>query len=176
MIMLSILKIKKLFSELNHELLKGNIKGEIGICGGAVMCLVFQAREATKDIDGIFKPTQEIREAAKRVARKNGLAEDWLNDAAKAYFHVDPPKETVLEFSNLRVWAPMADYMLAMKAISARFDSKDKDDVIFLIKYLNLKNPEDVFGVITKYYPQSKIPAKTQFFIDEIFEGSESCI
>lgn len=174
--MLSVSNIKKLFRALNDELKKSDVIGEIGICGGAVMCLVFQAREATKDIDGIFKPVKEIREAAKRVAHQNSLPEDWLNDAAKAYFHIDPPKESVLEFSHLRVWAPRADYMLAMKATSARFDSKDKDDVIFLIKYLNLKNAKGVFTILEKYYPRSQIPAKTQFFIEELFEDVRNCV
>ena len=129
--MLTINEIKKLFHDLNASLCKQGVIGEIGICGGAVMCLVFNARQSTKDIDAIFSPTQEIRKAAKQVAIKNGIDESWLNDAAKAYFHVDPPKEDVFSLSNLKVWAPQADYMLAMKAISARFDSHDKDDLIF---------------------------------------------
>lgn len=161
-------KIKTLFSLLNDELKKQNVKGELGICGGAVMCLVFQTRQATKDIDGIFEPTKEIRRAIKKIARKNGLAEDWLNDAAKVFFHACPPREDVLEFSNLRIWAPRADYMLAMKAISARFDSKDRDDLKFLLEYLELKNPEDVFQIIAKYYPDEQIPAKTQFLVEEL--------
>ena len=169
--MLSIKEIKNLFNQLNKELKKKDVTGEIGICGGAVMCLVFNARKATKDIDGIFVPTKEIRDAVSKIARNNGINENWLNDAAKAYFHVDPPKEDVLSLSNLRVWAPLADYMLAMKAISARFDSHDKDDLIFLIRYLELKDTESVFEIINKYYPKQKIPPKTQFLIEEVFEG-----
>ena len=166
--MLDISLIKKLLRALNEELKKAGVIGEIGICGGSVMCLVFQSRKATKDIDGIFEPTREMRKASLRVAHQFGLAEDWLNDAAKAYFHVDPPKEEVLNLSNLRVWAPKADYMLAMKCISARFDSHDKEDVEFLLQYLKLKKPDQVFEVIEKYYPKSKIPAKTKFLIEEL--------
>lgn len=168
--MLDVQLIKKLFKELNKELAKTDVMGEIGICGGAVMCLVFHARKATKDIDGIFAPTQEIRKAAKKVAHLNAINEDWLNDAAKAYFHIDPPKEDVMQLSNLRVWAPRADYMLAMKAISARFDTHDKDDIIFLIKYLSLNTSDEVLDLINQYYPKNKIPAKTQFLIEELFE------
>jgi len=168
--MLNITTIKKLFAALNDELSKMKIQGEVGICGGAVMCLVFQARQATKDIDGIFEPSQEIRKAAQRVAKTFGLGEDWLNDAAKGYFHIDPPRERVLEFSHLRIWAPKADYMLAMKCISARFDTHDKDDVLFLIDYLELKSTEEVFSIIQKYYPSQKIPPKTHFLIEEIYE------
>lgn len=166
--MLDIPKIKRLFRALNEALKELGVIGEIGICGGAVMCLVYQSRKATKDIDGIFKPTQEIRKAAKKVARRFGLKENWLNDAAKSYFHVDPPREKVLNCSNLRVWAPSADYLLAMKCIAARFDTHDKEDVLFLIRYLRLKTAEQVFQIIEKYYPHSRVPAKTKFFVEEL--------
>lgn len=167
--MLTISLIKKLFRALNDELAKMNAKGEIGICGGAVMCLVFQARKATKDIDGIFQPTREIRKAAKKVAHQFGLSEKWLNDAAKAYFHVDPQREPVMELSNLRVWAPRADYMLAMKCLSARFDTHDKEDLEFLVRYLDLKSAPQIFEIISRYYPNEQIPAKTKFFVEELF-------
>lgn len=168
--MLTTSQIKKLFKLLNEELKKMDARGEIGICGGAVMCLVFKAREVTKDIDAIFAPTKEIRRAAQKVAEAFGLAKDWLNDAAKAYFHVDPPQEEVMEFSHLRIWAPRADYMLAMKCISARFDTHDKDDIEFLIQYLHLKTPAEVFEIILKYYPQSQVPPKSKFLIEELME------
>ena len=76
-------QIKDLFRALNRELARMDVVGEVGICGGAVMCLVFQARRATKDVDGIFHPTGEIREAARRVADERGIPRDWLNDAAR---------------------------------------------------------------------------------------------
>lgn len=166
--MLDIATIKKLFKALNAELAGKKVIGEVGICGGAVMCLVYQARKATKDIDAVFDPTQAIRKASFVVAAKFGINKDWLNDAAKGYFHADPPREDVLEYSNLRVWAPRADYMLAMKCISARFDSFDRSDVEFLIHYLGLQRPEEVFQIIARYYPHDKVPPKTQFLIEEL--------
>ena len=60
--------------------------------------------------------------------------------------------------------------MLAMKCISARWDSNDKEDVIFLIKYLEIKTLEEVFKIIDSYYPRSTVPSKTKFFIEEVIE------
>ncbi len=168
--MLDASEIRKLLKSLNEELKQMKVKGEIGLCGGAVMCLVFQARKATKDIDGIFEPTQEIRKASQKVAQRFGLDENWLNDAAKGFFEVHPPQEEVLEFSHLRIWAPRADYMLAMKCISARFDSHDRDDVVFLIRYLKLNKPLQIFKLIEKYYPHQRIPPKTKFLVEELLE------
>ena len=167
--MLDIQTIKKLFQALNRELKKKDVIGEIGLCGGAVMCLVFKARKATKDIDAIFEPTKEIREAGKKVADEFGLSEDWLNDAAKGFFLTDPPKQDVLSYSHLRIWAPTAEYMLAMKCVSARFDTFDRDDVVFLIKHLGLESYQEVSKTILKFYPNEMIPPKTRFLIEEIF-------
>ena len=162
--------IKKLFHALNEELRTVDAIGEVGICGGAVMCLVFNARNSTKDVDGIFKPTKEIREAALRVAKSHAIEDDWLNDAAKGYFLSHPPTVDVLNLSNLRVWAPITEYMLAMKCISARFDTHDGDDVRFLVNHLALKSPDETFRIIEEYYPRKHIPPKAQFFIEELFE------
>lgn len=160
--------ITNAFSELNKSLKEKKVKGEILLCGGAVMCLVFNARDSTKDIDGIFEPTATMRESAKDVAKKLGLPKDWLNDGAKSFFSPRLQKVLVREWSNLCVYAPTPDYMLAMKCISARFDSQDKDDVIFLIKYLRLEKPKEVFKIIETYYPKNQIPPKTQFLIEEV--------
>jgi len=156
--------IRALFVALNDEL-------AAGLCGGAVMCLVFQARSSTKDVDAVFEPTREIREAAAVVARDFGIAEDWLNDAAKGFFLSDPQQHEVMELPNLRVWAPAADYMLAMKCVSARFDSHDRGDVEFLVRHLELQSPAAVFEVICRYYPRERVPAKTAFFVEEILQG-----
>jgi hypothetical protein len=77
-------------------------------------------------------------------------------------------KQEVLSLSNLRVWAPEPRYMLAMKCISARWDSSDRDDVRFLLKFLGLNHPKDVFTIIESYYPNSRIPQKTQFLLEEL--------
>jgi hypothetical protein len=138
------------------------------------MCLVFKARASTKDVDAIFAPTQVLRESAKKVARRLRVPEDWLNDAAKGYFVSDPPRQTVLELSNLRVWAPTADYMLAMKCVSARFDTHDRDDVVFLMRHLGLKTAKGVFEIVCRYYPKERVPEKTRLLIEEIIEGDEA--
>ena len=72
-------EITKYLGELNDELRLMDIKGEVSLFGGAVMCLAYDARAATKDVDAIFKPTAEIRDAIKIVAERNNLLDDWMN-------------------------------------------------------------------------------------------------
>ena len=172
--MLTVEKIRQLLDALNTELAKKGVTGEVGLCGGAVMCLVFKTRCSTRDIDGIFAPASEMREAIGTVGRKLGVAEDWLNDAAKGFFPGDPPKEDVIGLSHLRVWAPTAEYMLAMKCISARYDTYDKDDLVFLINHLKLKSANEVFDIVLKYYPEHSVPVKTRFFVEELLQRPEA--
>jgi hypothetical protein len=57
-----------------------------------------------------------------------------------------------------------------MKAIAARFDSNDASDLRTLIRHLGLRRVQQVLEVVERYYPRNQIPAKTQFFLEEVFE------
>ena len=166
-------EIELYLNQLNDELAKMNVKGEICLYGGAVMCLAYDARPSTKDVDAVFKPTREIRDIIKRIAEANNLREDWLNDAVKGFI-VTHPQRILFNLSHLKVYIPEPDYLLAMKTLSARIDSTDKADVIFLIKLLNIKTPKKVFSILEKYYPNQRIKPASQFFIEELFDNVES--
>jgi len=164
-------QILKLLKELGMRLVEQGIDGEIGIVGGAAMVLAFDARAATTDIDAIFKPSDIIRKVAHKIAQENKLPPDWLNDGVKGFLPGNPHKKiTILNMPGLRVWVPEVEYMLAMKAMSARADTKDKDDLLLLIQKLKLKSSKSVLVIVEKYYPSHKIPAKVQFFVEELFE------
>jgi hypothetical protein len=137
--------------------------------GGAVMCLVYNARPSTKDIDGIFEPTKIIRNLVRQISEEKNISPDWLNDAAKGYITKNFDRVGILNLSNLRVWAPESRYTLAMKCLSARWDSHDKTDVMFLVKHLKMKSAKEVFKIIEAFFPKKQIPLKTQFLIEELF-------
>lgn len=162
-------EITQYLQELNDELRHLDIKGEVSLFGGAVMCLVYDARPATKDVDAIFRPTTEIRDAAAKIAGRHGLNADWLNDAVKGYW-VEHESKILFSFSNLEVFVPEPDYLLAMKAIAARGESYDAHDVRLLIKELGMTSPAQVLAIVEKYYPKNRIAPKTQYFIEELFE------
>lgn len=141
--------------------------------GGAVMCLVFDARPSTKDVDAVFYPAEVIRKVAMEIADEYELAEDWLNDGVKGFL-VDHPQQVFLNLSNLVVMVAESEYMLAMKSLSARIDGTDSKDIEFLVKALNIRSVEEVFNVIEKYYPRKNIKPATQFFLEELFNEMQN--
>ena len=50
-----------------------------------VMVLAFNARLSTKDVDGVFRPAEPIRELARRIAEEQHLPVHWLNDGVKGF-------------------------------------------------------------------------------------------
>ena len=162
-------EITQYLSELNDELHLMDIRGEVSLYGGAVMCLAFKARPATKDVDAIFEPISEIRNAAHRIAERHDLRLDWLNLAVKM-FVVEHSRQVLYEFSNLRVTIPDADYLLAMKMLALRTDTEDESDATFLIDRLGLKSPAEVIEIVEEYYPQKHVKPETVLWLENFFQ------
>jgi hypothetical protein len=169
--------ILRALQRLSDELADRGVTGEICLFGGTAMVLGFTARVSTKDVDAIFQPTQVIRELAGRIAVELGLPTDWLNDGVKGF--VSARHETTTgnlpQFPSLRLTMPVPEYLLAMKSMAARIASaagepSDVADIRFLIRYLNLQSAEAVLDVVGQYYPANRIPPKTQFLVEGLFE------
>jgi hypothetical protein len=162
---------------LSDELGRRSLTGELCLFGGTVMVLAFNARIATKDVDALFKPAREIREAAAGIAEQLGLPSDWLNDGVKGFIS---SRHEVLEgnlpqFKNLRLTMPTPEYLLAMKCMAGRIgtvagESSDVPDIVFLIRQLNLKSAKEVLDLVSRYYPANQIAVKTQYLVEGLFE------
>ena len=163
-------EIRRLLERLNDALRKDQTKGELYLVGGAVMCLVYDTRRSTKDLDGYFKPAQAIRIAAKHVAAVAGIPDDWLNDAVKGFLSDKGDFTGFLELSNLRVMTAAPEYLLAMKCLAMRLGAEfhDEEDIRFLIRYLNLSDYDAVLEIVTRYYSLERVPQKTLDALEEI--------
>lgn len=162
--------ILDLFGLLNEDLAGSDTIGELHVVGGAVMCLALNARDSTHDVDALFEPAKAVREAAKRVAARAGVAEDWLNDAVKGFLGPQNAFDPFLELSNLRVFVAEPHYLLAMKCASMRLGAEfhDLEDVRYLLRHLDIRSASDAIAVVEKYLPAKKIPPKTRYVLEEI--------
>jgi hypothetical protein len=161
--MLSRSTILTALTQLSEELGRKGVLGEIDIVGGTAMVLAFNARSSTKDVDAIFEPAAGVRAAAAVVAANMDLPADWLNDSGSA-----------LDLPNLRVQAPAAEYMLAMKVLAARTGAGsaqgDAGDIVFLIRLLGLRDAGAVMDIVRRYFDPSRILPRSVYLLDEILE------
>ncbi|MCB0310776.1 MAG: hypothetical protein KDD42_06060 [Bdellovibrionales bacterium] len=168
--MLSKKQILKLFEKLNQKLSDHEVKGEIYLLGGAVMCLASNARASTKDLDAVFSPKSKIRELALEIAREEKLPQDWLTDSVKEFLSENASFETYLNLSNLSILVASAEYILAMKCLSMRIglEFHDEQDVRYLLRYLNIDSCKEALLTIERYYPLEQLPQKSFYALEEI--------
>ncbi|MDR1061597.1 MAG: hypothetical protein LBL83_10420 [Clostridiales bacterium] len=163
-------QILKYLRQLGGELDALGMRGEILLTGGAAMCLVHEARDMTKDIDALYEPKEEINQLAAKIAEREGLSADWLNDSVKGFVGANAPVEDFISFQGLQIQTVSAEYLLAMKMMSARFGEKDSEDIVFLMKKLGVATSEQATGILLSFFPPNQILPKTQYIIEEIVD------
>jgi len=166
--------IRRLLELLNEELRQSATHGELYLVGGAVMCLAYDARPSTADVDGYFRPAAEVRKAAARAATRHSLPPDWLNDAVKGYLSPDGDFAPFLELDHLRVMVAGPEYLLAMKCLAMRIGAEfhDEDDVRYLLRHLDVRSYEQALGILGKYYPIERFPQKTLYALEELLPST----
>ena len=162
--------IRRLFALLNEELRNSATQGELFLAGGAVMCLAYAVRPSTQDVDAVFRPSAEVREAAARVGARAGLRQDWLNDGVKGFMSAHGDFAPFLELDHLHVMVAQPAYMLAMKCLAMRIGAEfhDEEDVRYLLRHLDIRSYDNALAVIEKYYPLERFPTKTLYALGEL--------
>lgn len=163
--------IERNLRSVGEELNRRGLMGEIVIVGGAFMLLVIENRETTRDVDAYFSGDPgAIRDAARIVAEREGLPNDWLNDAVKGFFYREPPTQLWGEYRGLRVYVASAEYVFAMKAVAGR--PEDEIDLRALKERLELENPERALAIVADFVPERLLTARTRFLIESLFEDA----
>lgn len=163
-------RILELFAELDAELSQAGTRGDLFIVGGAAMAVAYDARPSTRDVDGIWHPSREVREAAARVAaRHDDVDADWLNDGAKGFLPGEDlgAKPVVYEGEHLTVSAGSPEYLLATKLLASRV-SRDEDDILLLYRLCGLTTVDEGLDLLERFYPGRPIEAKVRFFLEEL--------
>ncbi len=109
---------------------------ELVLVGGALMVLVYEARESTWDVDAIIlapPSASEVRALAEIIAAERNWPADWLNDGAKGYLIGLSSGPIVFSAPGITVRSPSTGQLLAMK-LSAWRDDVDIADAARLMR------------------------------------------
>lgn len=164
-------RLETLFDEVDLELGDGE-PVRVVACGGAVMVFKYDIRR-TNDVDVISEPFPlELRQATETVARRRGLAQGWMNDAAKISVpRLAPRLETIYQGRRLEVLSPGPHFLLAMKLAAGR--DRDLPDAAMLIDEIGFADAEDVLDLIEEAWGHTQLSIAVEYFAREAFEMAQ---
>jgi hypothetical protein len=154
------------------------VKATILLLGGALMITQIGNRKSTQDIDVVIATNdpatyRAVQQAAKLVMQEKKLPPGWLNDDVTIVVdQVGKPRSPKYwkNFSNLAVYIPEFEYILALKLFSGR--RRDTSDIIALARRLQIDTREDAWTVVKSYIPAMQLTMRytyTQQAIDRCF-------
>lgn len=134
------------------------------------MALAYNARRATRDVDGVFEPKTAVYHAAAVVGAHHHLPPGWLNDSVKGLLPgADPDAVDLFEGPGISVSVPSPRYLLALKVAAARVD-RDADDIRLLAHICGLHSSAQILDVTEQIIGAERpLEPKVQFLIDEMF-------
>jgi len=164
--------IKKALKTLNKELKAKKVTDVIYTLGGAALYLMGHDERATADVDDLREVMAgSIFECSKRVAKKLGISEFWLNTGAAGlvkYFDKDWKTKTKLVYSasNLKVYAVDRQTLINTKLAAAcqRPQGGDFNDLEWL-------KPKKQEFKLAKKYVKKNYPDTPNDMIDAFIEA-----
>lgn len=111
---------------------------EIILIGGAAILANYGFRESTYDMDALISATSAMRDAINHVGDEYGLPNGWLNeDFVKTKSYTPKLRQYSVHYKEfgriLEIRTIRAEYLLAMKMVSARDYKNDLSDIVGII-------------------------------------------
>jgi hypothetical protein len=151
---------------------------DMAVYGGAALALVFDLRQATRDVDAVVHGAPDfLRRAVAEVADEEGWPVDWLNDGVKGFLsHVEQLQALNLFQASteggVRLYVPVPEYLFAMKCMAMRPEgiegSRDIADIEALADHAGIADVAGALSLVEAFYPSAHIPPKVRFGVEEI--------
>lgn len=148
-------------------------KSRIYIVGGAALMLGFGARDATKDVDAVVTPRDEITSVVVEIARRRGLTDDWLNSAAAMYvpsWPDDPNPRVIIATERVEISIASAEMLLAMKIHASR-GRQDIDDLRFLLAEVGISYYGDAVAHFEYFYGGEPLKERASKLLHAILDA-----
>ena len=171
------------FDDLGAAALARSEKLELAVYGGSALLLASNFRYATEDVDvedaTVDRPDW-LRVELEAIARRNGWADDWLNDAVSVHLSPEASRSTDhVPFGSfprgigpygLDVLVPTPEYMLALKLKAMRVldpvkGAQEAGDIANLMRVAGVSSPDDAVAILGRYFPRSASSPEKQLFL-----------
>ncbi len=161
--------------ELVRELRARKVRGEIRIVGGAALSLSYFDRDVTQDIDVINVrggDNEAIAEAARSVASKLGLNDNWLNfevnqiDALPTLGQ-EVEWRTIYSSPEVTIQVASAEALLAMK-LRANRPGRDVNDIRALLALVGITDIQSSETLYESFYPGDVLPDRAIQILDNL--------
>lgn len=169
-------EIVEAFSRLGELAAQQGEHIELLAMGGAVMVLLYHARQSTHDVDIFIQHPPEartVRDWARRVAQEREWPEDWLNDGAKGFLVELSQGPIIFTAPGITVRSLDIPHLLAMKLCAWR-DDVDISDARWLLQQMTGAQ-EEIWTAIEPYLvPGSELKAHYAFLdLWEVLYGTD---
>lgn len=180
--MLDARRMRVLFDAIGRMLAEAGQRAEISVYGGSALILMYDFREATRDIDYVpmLGNAEIVSRIADEIGRRENLPEGWLNDAVSIFTSDRPDFQLVGDFPagapGLRVYSASPRYLLAMKVMAMRssLETSDVSDIWHLVDICGIESVEDARAVVGEYFPGKRIPRRNDLILEDLFETKSS--
>ena len=160
--------IDEILVSLNDLLVGRNRILEITVYGGSSLCLLSKYRDTTYDIDVSSSDDSLLKDCVNEL----GYPKDLVNTEMSVFINLRETLVLYKEFSNLKVFVPTLDYLLALKLKACR--DKDLMDCINLANDLNLVSVEDLKKVFCRFYSVIQFSSHRIKFCESVVRGLDN--
>jgi len=160
-------QIEQYLGFLGQKLNEMQTRATLLLLGGALMVTQIGNRQSTQDIDVVIATNdrhtyQTVQQAINLVAQEKHLLSSWLNDEVTIVIdQIGRPKKPRhwKTFSNLEVYIPEFEYILALKLFAGR--TQDDLDIEALAQRLNIHTKAQAWSIVNSYITSAQLSMRS---------------
>lgn len=158
---------------LERALVASQTEVEFYFIHGAVLCQAFASEPGTARISAMFRPAAAVREAAREVAGAEELPEGWMSRAAREALGDGAGEGAYVDLPRVRAFGAPPEYVLAVKCAALGFDddTRQREDVRYLLRALNLASADEALALVTGYFAERQLTPDIRARIQALVSG-----
>ena len=166
--------IRGALEDLATRLKDAGVSAGIRIVGGAALAIGYYDRPATRDVDALLYPPDEVKAHAREVGRLRGWPDDWLNDKVKMYmsnYEQATDWKVVADADGVTISVASAEQLLAMKLRSGR-GRRDGEDIEVLLEICEVRSVAHAETIFERFFPEEEIKPRARTQVEDFFSAS----